>query len=167
MPPKLPPHFRPLHPYTSATPLLTLQKDPQDMPPMLPPHVLPHPPLHFCTPPLTILTLLLNPQNMPPTHPSTPLRLLPPTYPFTALTILYSHSALPPCTQHRLPSLWSRRAFPPSLHSGGALPTGLGCHPHIGIILNALIIIMLLQHPQDETTLLEACDSKPEHKHDS
>ncbi|MBW0554219.1 hypothetical protein O181_093934 [Austropuccinia psidii MF-1] len=42
MPPTLPPHLCPTHPYTSEPPPLTiimLPQHPQHMPPMLPPHV--------------------------------------------------------------------------------------------------------------------------------
>ncbi|MBW0468907.1 hypothetical protein O181_008622 [Austropuccinia psidii MF-1] len=66
----------------------------------------------------------------------------------------YTRSALLTCLRRRLPSLCSCSALPkclqcrlPSLCLCSSLPTCLQGPPHTGLIL------MLLQHPQDETMM--------------
>ncbi|MBW0491163.1 hypothetical protein O181_030878 [Austropuccinia psidii MF-1] len=72
-----------------------------------------------------------------------------------SLPSLRSHSALLKCLRRCLPSLHSQSALLtclqlclPFLCSRSALSTCLQCRPHTGLML------MLLQRPQDETTML-------------
>ncbi|MBW0521396.1 hypothetical protein O181_061111 [Austropuccinia psidii MF-1] len=122
--------------------MLTRPHPPSDETPTLPPHLHPHHSLRFCTPAssspwLTVLMLLQGPQAMPLKLPSPPL-----TPPRTGLILSsayhpYACSAHLTCLQCCLPLLC------------------LQCPPDMPLTppSRPLMILTLLQPPQDETTM--------------